>query len=189
MTRPLVLITCVLALGACSPTQSIELAGPWSAEFEAAYEEAGDPFVRGVLEDGVVTDQEYAEMFEAFSSCMAAVGVTLREAPEADGGGISYTFPDSVTADEAHEAEVRCSSESGEYPIGALYHMVRRNPENLDEHEIVWECMIAQKIVAASYSIEDFARDWDESTLPFAGDETASEAFRMCVNDPLGLLG
>lgn len=163
------------------------LTGPWADEFQQAYDEATDPFVRAVLMDGVVTDAEYAEMFDQWAQCMAEEEITLTELPPSE-GGYQYTFPPSVTADFAHEVETRCSEESGEYPIGALYKFVQRNPENLDEMEILRDCLVREGVITDGYDQEKLERDVAARPTPFEGDPVASRKYEECDRDPLDLL-
>lgn len=172
----------------CASDPSVQIPeGPWSTEFQSAYDSVDDPFVRGVLLDGAVTEQEYAEMVGRYSECMADVGITLKENPPSE-GGFSYTFPASVSNDEAHAADTRCSEESGEYVIGALYHFVKRNPQHLDENRIVYDCLLAADVIDTSYTVDDFADDYVSQSFPFADDEASMERLGACDADPLGLL-
>ncbi len=198
-TSAAVVVAAVLLAGCTAPTPRTDeegrhlghidlgLTGPWADEFQRAYDEATDPFVRAVLMDGVVTDAEYAEMFDQWAQCMAEEEITLTELPPSE-GGYRYTFPPSITADFAHEVETRCSEESGEYPIGALYTFVQRNPDNLDEMEILRDCLVREGVITDGYDQEKLERDIAASPTPFDDDPVALRKYNECNRDPLGLL-
>lgn len=182
------LVACACTLVACAGGPSAQIPeGPWGVEFQSAYDSVNDPFVRDVLQDGAVTEQEYAETVDRYSDCMADAGIALKENPPSE-GGFSYTFPASISSDEAHAADTRCSEQSGEYVIGALYHFVKRNPQHLDENQIVYDCLIAAGAIDTSYTVDDFAEDYVSQSFPFAADEKSMKKLAGCDADPLGLL-
>jgi hypothetical protein len=161
--------------------------GPWAQEFQQAYDAADASFMREVLRDGAVSDQEYSEVVARYTACMADLGITLKENPPSE-GGFSYTFPPTISNENAHAAETRCSEQSGESVIGALYHLAKRNPQHLDENQIVYDCLLGTGTIDTSYTVEDFTADYVAQSFPFVDDPEAMGALATCDADPLGLL-
>ncbi len=76
--------------------------------------------------------------------------------------------------------------------VDYLYEQVARNPENLDEAEIMAACLVRRDVVAPSFSADDYRRWYDTQggLLPFTVDErTGERVFDECNADPLGLHG
>ena len=171
------------ALVGCAPADVPKFTGAWSAQFEQAYTATDNTFVRQAIKDGKVTDEEYAEMFERFRSCLDDVGITLT----LNGHSYRWDIPEGSDADKANEQFDRCSVEVGENYIGWLYYGVKRNPENLDEFEIISACLVREGVVPEGYSAADYAEDNDAQSYPFFDQEVGERAHEKCLDDPLGL--
>lgn len=167
----------------CAPADVPEFTGAWSAQFEQAYTATSNTFVRQAIEDGKVTDDEHAEMLERFRGCLDDVGITLT----VNGRSYRWDIPEGSNADKANEHFDRCSVEVGENYIGWLYYGVKRNPENLDEFEIISACLVREGVVPEGYSAADYADDNDARTFPFLDQEAGERAHEKCLDDPLGL--
>jgi hypothetical protein len=160
--------------------------GPWASKFEGHYRDATSDFVREVLRDGVITDQEHAEMTDRYRRCMDAAGVTFTDFnPD---GSSEYTFDPSLGPDKAHAAEVRCSAESGGDLISSLYFWIKKNPDNLDDDTIMSECLIKSGEVPATYTPDEYRRDVDSGTFSILNDSSLVKAYDDCAADPLGLI-
>jgi len=159
--------------------------GPYAAEFAEFYAGTSSDFVREVLKDGLITDAEFAEMTDSFTSCLADQGITF-QGFEPDGGfGTSNAPNGGDTAKLVDE----CSHSSGQDYIGALYNFIKRNPDNLDSATIIKDCLIRKGVVPSDYSAEEFAQDNtgrfdDFGSLP----ADLQQALVSCTSDPLGLL-
>lgn len=185
--RPWVVVSLAVALGmlvGCTPAEAPRFTGAWSSQFEQAYTATDNTFVREAIKDGTVTDEEYAEMFERFRSCLEAAGITLT----VNGLRYRWNIPEGGSADDANSSFDRCSVEAGENYIGWLYYGVKRNPENLDEDEITAACLVRAGVVPEDYSAADYARDNEKQTYPFFDQEAGDKAHGRCLDDPLGLL-
>lgn len=168
-----------------APT-TLQFTGPYAEEFKANYESSSSDFVRAVLSDSQVTDQEYSEMRSAFSNCLSASGISIEFKED---GSFTTKSPTSMSNDTSHANTVRCSKESGEDLIGSLYSFVHRNPERLDENTIMAACLVRQKVVTADYDSKDFARDSVAGDFTFTDPTNGQKALETCSADPLDLLG
>ena len=182
------------ALTGCATTTTTEKAhsapkfeGPWAAEFTSAYKAAKSDFVRGVLKDGKITDQEFSEMTERFKSCLDSSGITFEGFKE-DGSYDTSFPPGSISGDEAHKRIDACSSEAGEDRVGALHSWLQRNPQKLDENQIMASCLVSKGAVDASFTAKEYAKDVATLTFPFLNKAKGEEALSSCESDPLGLI-
>ena len=136
----------------------------------------------------MISEQEYAEMLARFTTCVDDAGISF-DGFKPDGSS-EFEVPSGMSTDRGNELMDEYSLSSGESTVGAVYHWVNRNPENLDENEIMAQCLIDSDVVDPSYTAEDFAADEMEETMPWTTDaESGHEALRACNSDPLGLLG
>lgn len=172
----------IAALAGCTSEGKLDVTGPWASEFEYAHERSNNSFVENAIADGVITDQEYAETIERLRECLDEVGITLTVT------GTSLQYDPGNDPDGAHANFTRCSSEAGEDYIGWLYTGMQRNPENLNESDIVVACLIEEGLVAPGYSSSDYERDAQARTFPFVGDDTAQDTYDRCLDDPLGIV-
>jgi len=161
--------------------------GPWAAEFSELYSKATTDFERAVLEDGAITDQEFAEMSERFRSCLSAANIEF-SGFESDGSFEAQT-PDSLEGAAAHDKFSQCGKDAGEPGIGALHAWIARNPDNQDEGTIVVACLVREGLVNSDYSSEDWARDVATSPVPAFVPDDQQEKYNGCTADPLGIYG
>ncbi|WP_148060083.1 hypothetical protein [Rathayibacter sp. PhB152] len=159
--------------------------GPWASEFAASYGRATDDFTRSVIEDGVVSEQERAEMIDRFTRCVADLGYGIDE--YALDGSFHLTFAPDTDADAANEDVKGCSRSSGETEIGALYSWTHRNPDRADETTLIVECLARSGVVPSSYSKGDYADDASRDDFPFVDEAAGRESLQGCRIDPLGL--
>lgn len=163
--------------------------GPWAEDFAAAHGSATTEEQRQMLADGVVSDTEYAQVREAFARCLAEAGYAVTWA--ANGGFTldagSPDVPEDLVQDQVESCDVEHRGS-----VDYLYEQVARNPENLDEAEIMAACLVRRDVVAPSFSAADYRR-WYEThgaSLPFTVDGRSGErVFDECNADPLGLHG
>lgn len=180
---------CVAAPVDQAPTYSgavPDFAGPWADYFTQMYVESDSDFVRAILEDELVTDQEYSEVYSLYRACDAALGIEL--GPEEPGGAATFTFPPELGSQAAVEADNECSKKSGHARVSGLYWAVRANPENLDHTTLLIDCLVEAGILERGYPRETFERDMMKFPYPWLHTVEDRETFNDCSTDPLGLL-
>lgn len=127
----------------------------------------------------MISDREYAEMKQRYASCLAAAGITLTRY---DFSGASYNPAPSMSNDQAHDVETKCSGESGEYPIAYFYVQMRANPSHKDLAPAIVDCYKRHGLVGDSYGLKDYRA----GDVPTGSDHVTASA---CSTDPDGLLG
>ena len=159
--------------------------GPYASDFTQAWDESDSDFVREVLRDERISDQEWAEVGTRITDCFSRNGVTFLGF-EDDG---SYSIdPGSVDASRANELLAECEGDSGEDWIGYLRNQSLRNPENLDLDQLTADCLVDRRAVAPDYTVEDYRRDVESQGFPYLDPVAGPEIFAGCNRDPLGLL-
>lgn len=153
--------------------------GSWADEMAYEYQRAATPEIKSALEDGKVSDREYAEMKQRYSECLSAVGIVLTSYGF-EGG--SFTPPSSMSNDQAHAAESKCSEQSGEYPIGYFYVQMRANPSHKDMGQAIVNCFKRHGLVGDGYGLKDYRA----GDLPGGSD---NPTVNSCSIDPDELLG
>jgi hypothetical protein len=187
--RLAVVAAATAALAGCTqPIPPADFTGPWAELFEDAYVRSDSEYVRAILKDEVITDQEYSETFERYRECDAALGITL--GPVEPGGGGSFSIPPGMGSDGAVQADAQCSERTGEKWVGMLYWAVRANPENLDGLTILIDCLVNAGVVEPGYTPEDYHRDTMQEGpfFPFKDFKRDKPLYDACTTDPLGLL-
>jgi len=163
----------------------------WANEIAVERDRATDEFAREVLEDGVISEQEFQEVRDRFQRCLGAEGIAIS----------SYGFDDSFEfaspnpgGDRTQEVVEFCSRSSSEDVVGRLFSAMQRNPDNLDEDEIIFSCLVRSSVLPTGYSLKEFKSDSLKVTnggspnrYPFLDQKTGVEALRVCEYDPLGL--
>lgn len=159
--------------------------GPWAAEFAAEYRNTDSDFVRLILANENITDQELAEVRDRFTECLSAYGFS--DVSFEDDGAFGFDAPEGSDSDVVNDQVLMCSVESGESSVGALHSLVRRNPERLDESTIMAACLVRKDAVDPSYGAEEYARDLPGASFPYLAGSAGQAAFQQCSADPLGL--
>jgi hypothetical protein len=170
-----------------------EFAGPYAADLREVYEDENAPqIVKTVLADGVITEDELAEVRSAQVACLEAVGVSVLQL---DASGESYLVlrdPGelSLEAGEARTNELagECSRQTGWVALAWLYTDMTRNPDNLSGDELMSACMVRVGLRPEGYTPERYMDELHAGVfMPWLEDQTTPEAqlFRACNDDPL----
>ena len=181
-----------LAATACGCQQTTPAAeGPWAADIAQARSEwASNEFVQSVLADSSISEAELQDMRQRVLSCLTDKGVT----------GASYgpsgtlSVPDqpvgsSISEEQQEEFIHACSIDAGEPIIEALEFDMRVNPDHRDINELYTQCLIRNKAVEPSFTVQEFTRAREsetplESALPFIDPSQGPDIWQRCVEDP-----
>ena len=165
--------------------------GPWAADIEQARNEwASNEFVQSVLADSAISEAELQDMRQRVLSCLTDKGIT----------GASYgpsgtlSVPDqpvgsSISAEQQQEFEYACSVDAGEPIIEALEFNMRVNPDHRDINELYTQCLIRNKAVDPSFTVQELTRARGSGTplssaLPFIDPAQGPDIWQRCVEDP-----
>jgi hypothetical protein len=163
-----------------------DFAGPYAAEYLEAWRDTDLAFVRDVLRDEAISDQEWTEVGLRMESCFAQHGIVFLGF-EPDGG---YAVdPGAIDGDRTQELLVVCEEDSGERWLSYLRHQLRINPANTELSELVAACLVRASAVMPGYSAEDYRRDSAAGEVPLLDPVAGHQALSRCTNDPLDLLG
>lgn len=169
-----------------------EFQGPFAEEFRDAYQDASTDLGRQILEDGVITAAEFAEVEAIMIACLLENGVEVQGGLVGDGsGGVGYEAQNlrEISQEEDGEIETSCEQASDAVKIGLLYFGMKDNPENRNQGEIMAECLVYKQVVPRGYSGEDWERDMmsQEHSDPVnmsAEELKRFEAEQECFADP-----
>ncbi|NEN05374.1 hypothetical protein G3T36_05765 [Diaminobutyricibacter tongyongensis] len=117
-------------------------------------------------------------MKQRYAACLSAAGIALTKY---DFGGAVLNQPPSMTADETHNMESRCSDDSGEWPIAMFYVQMRVNPSNKDLRQAMIDCFKSKGLVGPGYGLKDY----EAGDIPSSDDNSVTS----CTIDPEGRLG
>lgn len=185
------------ALTACSPgtpaagTSVVDevvprYAGPYADEYRETWLRADIDFIRNVIRDEAISEQEWAEVVTRFDDCLGKHDVQLVEY-EADGAyGVERGA--GLSDERVQAAMAECETKSGETVLGRLWHSQRQNPSNQDPNELIYECLIRVGALDPSYSLENFLRDNPEFAFPFLSDD-GPDLYAKCSSAPLTVAG
>lgn len=167
-----------------APSGSLAIPESWKPVVQQRTTQSSSALLAAVVEDGVITESELNSVRTGFVECMAGRGwyVTLQDRDRYDvdltddqaakvSPGVDITDKDSKD----------CERQSGFWAV-SFYFGIRRNPENLDERQIMASCLARKGLVPAGYTSNDFERDTKTDPLPAYLD---SDGGRACSEDPL----
>lgn len=163
-----------------------DFSGIYAAQLAKVYQSTDSDFVKQVILDGKVSDEELAEMRQRFTSCLGAFNI--QDVEFAPDGALSVEGPQGVDEEFVPEKVHQCSTESGEADISYLHSMMRRNPDGLDENTIMAACLVRKGVVDSSYNADAYSRDLVNNTGPVADNSPDLPVFQECNADPLGIL-
>ena len=149
----------------------VTFTGPWADLFASTYADATSKAERDALRNGVISDKEYASFQASIESCLALHNVSATF----DGNmGIDYTNPDRVS----QEVINKCLADNG-IRVLSLRDSMTRNPNNLDEGEIMAACLKRAGVVGPGFTAKDY--DDPDVVAKYVNDKRFDE----CNADPL----
>lgn len=158
-----------------------EFSGPYASLLTEIWQKTDSDFVRGVIEDGAVSDQEWAETSYRLEQCLQDNNIAFLGVKE-DG---TYGFKaDGRTQEEIEPILVDCEERSGESWINMLRLAQQTNPSNEPPEAIVRECMLRIGVVEKPYSAEEYLSDQETLDFPLSKDGPGMDGFWACNADP-----
>lgn len=158
-----------------------QFAGPWAREFSEVYAAATTDKQPAVLDDGVISEEEFSALQKDFVSCVAERGAT-----------VTFGADDRVTVDSGSLSDEQVKSEvlpqcndSTVGSVASLYEQVARNPEHQDDATIIVACLVQKGVVEDSYTPSDYSRDFESD----AGLDWNDDTVKSCQRDPLAVHG
>ena len=158
---------------------------PWGKEFAGMYRITNDRLAHRVLDDCAITDAEYNAISDAYVTCLAAKGFTATVLGPGEEVTIENRPGAALDTDgiDAGMVPAMRACRSGLDAVGGLRGRMLRNPEHLDENEIIVACLLEAGVVDKSYTVTDYARELEAQT--FSYDHESPKAVE-CGRDPLG---
>lgn len=154
--------------------------GPWAAEFNLAYRSTTNTLAHQILAKGSITRADFAQVTHAYTSCMAQHGLTATINGPGGQGSISTTAGKSPDLSTVNLALAAC--DSGFAEVSALNWEILRNPQHLNENDIMAACLVREKVVPSTYTPADYAADLVTQKFSFNIDSAAANT---CISDPL----
>ena len=165
--------------------------GPWAADIEQARNEwASNEFVQSVLADSAISEAELQDMRQRVLSCLTDKGVT----GASFGPGGTLSVPDqpvgsSISEEQQQEFVHTCSIDAGQPIIEALEFNMRVNPNHRDFNELYTQCLIRNKAVEPSFTVQELTRARESATplasaLPFIDPTQDPDILQRCLDDP-----
>ena len=155
--------------------------GPFAGEFAQTWRNNEDAFIRGIIADQRITDQEWAEVVARMKACFESEGMSVKEY-NPDG---SYSFDlGSHDAETGNRLATGCEESSGVAPVGRLRISMQTNPDNRDMDELMHECLVRVGAVPKSYGLDDYRRDNSTFSFPFVT-EGDKKYYDICAASPL----
>lgn len=158
-----------------------EFTGPYASEFKDAWVQSKSDFVRSVIADQKISDQEWAATVQRLSACLKTKGLTFK-GYQVDG---SYSVDNGqLSPDEANAALLPCELQSGEHWVGFLRNQLVENPNNTPVGEIMAACLMRLKVVGPGYTKDDYMRDAPTGSFPYLNRKTGEQDFWRCNANP-----
>lgn len=155
--------------------------GPYSSELAEAWKKSDSTWVREVLADGQISDQEYQELGVRLTECYAESGIKFTGFTD---DGLGYSLgPSQMSSTEKDKVGEACDESTGQRWIQVLRVSMATNPDNTPVEEAMTQCLIRNGAVAADYTKEQYLKDAPDGTFPYLT-PSGSEVFRACNSDP-----
>lgn len=155
-------------------------AGPWAAEFNLAYRSTTDTLAHKILAKESISKADYAQVSHAYTSCMTHHGFTATVTGPGGQGSISAKAGKSLDQSAVNAAISTC--DQGFAQVSALNYQILRNPQHLNENDIMAACLVRETLVPATYTAADYAADLVTQKFPFKIDSAAANS---CISAPL----
>lgn len=163
---------------------------PYADVFQEELPKVKDKKVRGYLEDGKISEQEFQAVTSKLSACVSGSGITFNGYD--DHGQSSFEGDPSKIANKDLQGKINaCEESSGDSVVSYLYFMVKRDPSRKITDETYVNCFIRSGLVPPEFTAKDYAggelyRLYPNEKLFEPGGEEAQAKIQNCQADPLG---
>lgn len=160
----------------------------YAAEFEAARDATANELQLQILEDDVITAQEYEQVVTAFLACMNEQGYTVTLEPDPFNPAMPYFVWEPAVAftdEEMHAYDHTFDDCSREWKseVEVLYGSIIANPENKPWDEVYYQCLMNRQILPAGFTLADFQEADSTNTWPDRIN-IFSDEFMACIGNP-----
>jgi hypothetical protein len=156
--------------------------GPWAAQFEMSYRMTVSEVVHEILAKESITDADYAKVSSLFVDCMANRDFTVT----IDGQDASFTVVNGTVQNQPAVDDALAACARPFDVVGGLRAQILRNPEHLDENEIVVACLVNSDLVEPGYSARDYGEEMRAERFSF---DVNSAYVIDCLKNPLAVPG
>ncbi|WP_297346659.1 hypothetical protein [uncultured Mobiluncus sp.] len=137
---------CVLLAGCASHDNETE--GAYSAEIAQLLDGNSSTFVKNVLADGNISDEEAEEARSKYISCLSENGYEAQVST--DQYGIKQV---ATVGDVPLQVEDKCSVDTRD--VLSLYDRMRENPQNEDLDDVLAACFVRHDLVPKDFTGKD----------------------------------
>lgn len=157
-----------------------EFSGPFADEYTEAWENASSDVVRMIIEDEVISDQEWATVKENLRQCLSDNGIELTSYDDKNG---SYEARiGEQDGDTVNQFLGECEESSGEAWLARLYRSQTSNPNNIPDTQLLVDCLVRNGAVPSDYTEEDYLQDAPDFAFPYIV-EDGDHIFVECNDD------
>lgn len=152
-----------LSLGACgSPSQQAtdgnSDSNPWSAEIQRVQERTSNKLVRGILEDGTITDAEIQEFMDSYNSCLAKYDLSTSYDRDNQYETLSDQFS-QYSPEQMTQYNEECRKSTGYYDLIPLDENMHSNPKNISNDkqlQKIYDCRKQHKLVDEHMTFSEY---------------------------------
>lgn len=165
---------------AAGTADGYDLNAHYSSELKQArtqLKEQGGDFAVGILEDGIITQAELAEVNDRIVQFLTDYGYAKDSIDMGELGSMSVHPPSGMTQEESsawggavNQDLQTCETQDGARTIWQLASAVQTNPNNdgADIRQTIVDCYVREGLVDQPYTVDDYDRDSREGTGPFS---------------------
>lgn len=127
----------------------------WSEEIKRSAAKARNSLVKGILQDGTITDEEFQEFVTEYNGCLQPHGMTATF--DADGTGESVTnSTGTMTKEQGDDGIAQCQASTDYMLVVPVYQQMRKNPDHRDPAGLVLACLKRKGLADPSMTRQDY---------------------------------
>ncbi|KAA8815578.1 hypothetical protein BW13_10450 [Bifidobacterium sp. UTCIF-37] len=156
-----------MALCACgqqsSPDAQQQFSGPYASDFRHNYETTSSELAKGILRDGKITDAEFEEFIDRYTSCMSSQGVNWSYT---DNGEELRGASGDMSQEALTKATDACHAQTGYMELVPLYQSLQSNPDNLSRNELMklsLACLQKHGLADQGLTVQEYETIYDDN--------------------------